>query len=72
MSTAAAMNDTRDQGRRRNARTAITLVSVALVFFIGVIIAHAVGISDTGLMILGVMIVAFLVFAIGRNLLSRR
>jgi len=53
-------------------RTAIALVSVALVFFLGVIIAHAVGINDTGLTILGVMILAFLVFAIGRNLMSRR
>ena len=58
--------------KARNTRTAVALVSVALVFFLGVIIAHAVGISDTGLAILGVMIVAFLVFVIARSVLSKR
>ena len=66
------MKERPDQDRTRNARTAISLVSIAVVFFIGVIIAHAAGVGDTGLTVLGALIVAFLAFAIGRNLLSKR
>ncbi|MDQ6621735.1 MAG: hypothetical protein M3Z31_18930 [Pseudomonadota bacterium] len=60
------------QGGARNVRTAIALVSVAVVFFLGVILAHVYGVGGSGLTILGLLIVAFLVFAIGRNLASRR
>lgn len=58
--------------RERNVRTAVTLVSIALVFFLGVIIAHSVGIGDAGLSLLGLVIFIFLAVAIGRNLVSRR
>ena len=56
----------------RNVRTAVTLLSIALVFFIGVILAHAVGVGETGLTVLGLAIMVFLVVAIGRNLWGKR
>ncbi|HZQ62986.1 MAG TPA: hypothetical protein VFC24_16645 [Casimicrobiaceae bacterium] len=69
--TSMANRQPRDP-RSRNVRTAAALLSIALVFFIGVILAHAVGIGDAGLTALGLLIFVFLVVAIGRNLFNRR
>ena len=60
------------ESRARNVRMALVLVSMAVVFFIGVIVAHSVGIGEAGLSVLGFVIFVFLAIAIGRNLLSRR
>jgi hypothetical protein len=56
--------------RRTNARTALTLLSVAVVFFGGVIAAQYSGRASVGVGVVGVAIIAFLAAAIGRG--SRR
>ena len=57
-----------DAKRQANLRTAWILVSVAAVFFVGVIAAHAIGAGTGPIDVLGLVIIAFLVFAIGRHL----
>lgn len=57
---------------RKNVRTALALLSVALVFFIGVFVARLVGTDSGGFTVLGLLIIGFLAFAIGRNLRSRQ
>lgn len=58
--------------RKSNLRVAWALASVAAVFFAGVILAHSVGAGGRGLDVLGIVVVVFLVIAIGRNLWGRR
>jgi hypothetical protein len=57
---------------RSNARLAITLASIAAVFFVGVFAARWFGADGSGLTVLGIAIVAFLVVAIVRNVRSRK
>jgi hypothetical protein len=53
--------------RRANLRTALTLASIAVVFFGGVIAAQYSGSVSVGMGVLGLAIVGFLVAAIGRG-----
>jgi hypothetical protein len=53
---------------RKNLRTALTFASVAAVFFVGIIVAHAVGGPLIGVAVMGAAVLVFLVVAIGRNL----
>jgi len=59
---------------RRNAanvRTALVFASIAAVFFVGIIVAHAYGGPLVGVAVMGVAVLVFLAFAIGRNLRSK-
>lgn len=56
---------------RKNIRTALAFLAVAVTFFFGVLAAHLLGSDRGGLTILGFAVVAFLVIAIGRTLKSR-
>ncbi len=58
--------------KRQNQRTALVFASVAVVFFLGVFAARLVGTDAGGLTVLGVVIVVFLVVAIGFSLSRRR
>ncbi|MFO1316052.1 MAG: cytochrome oxidase small assembly protein [Burkholderiales bacterium] len=57
--------------RAANVRTALALLSVAVVFFFGVLVAKYVGDTSTGMTVLGVAVLLFLLIAIGRNLRGR-
>ena len=52
----------------RNKRTAAILFSIALVFFVGIIAAQALGTPAVSAGVMGAAVLLFLVFAIGRNL----
>ena len=64
---------TSDVERRKaaNVRTALVFASIAAVFFVGVIVAHAYGGPLVGVAVMGVAVLLFLAFAIGRNLRSK-
>ena len=53
--------------RRANLRTALILVSIALVFFGGIIAAQYAGGATIGIGVLGFGILGFLLVAIGRS-----
>jgi len=57
--------------RRRNTRTALLFLSIALIFFFGVIAAHLLGSDSSGMVVLGLAIVVFLAVAIARSVRSR-
>jgi putative effector of murein hydrolase LrgA (UPF0299 family) len=52
----------------KNLRTALTFASIAVVFFVGIIAAHALGGPVIGVAVIGGAVLLFLVFAIGRHL----
>jgi hypothetical protein len=54
--------------RTSNLRTALILLSIALVFFFGIIFAKFVGDASTGMSVLGFAVLLFLAVSIGRNL----
>ena len=54
--------------RNSNVRTALTLASIAVVFFFGIIAAKLSGDASTGMTVLGAAVLLFLALAIGRNL----
>jgi|APFre7841882630_1041343.scaffolds.fasta_scaffold11536_3 hypothetical protein len=64
---------TTDIERRKaaNVRTALVFASIAVVFFVGIIVAHAYGGPLVGVAVMGVAVLLFLAFAIGRNLRSK-
>jgi hypothetical protein len=53
--------------RRANLRTALTLASIAVVFFGGIIAAQYTGGTTVGIGVLGLSIVGFLLVALVRN-----
>ena len=53
--------------RTSNVRTALILLSIALVFFFGIIFAKFVGDASTGMTVIGFAILLFLVVTIGRS-----
>jgi len=57
-----------DQRKAANVRTALVFASIAVVFFVGIIVAHALGGPVIGVGVMGAVVLLFLVFAIGRNL----
>jgi uncharacterized membrane protein YoaK (UPF0700 family) len=57
----------RDPQRTASRRTAWVLASIALVFFVGVILAQYAGSPSGGIAVLGFAILGFLIVAIGRN-----
>ena len=54
--------------RAANLRTAVVLLSIALTFFFGVIVAKSLGGWHVGMTVVGFAVFLFLVLAIGRNL----
>jgi uncharacterized membrane protein (DUF485 family) len=58
--------------KARNRRTAFILLSIALVFFVGIIAAQLLGGPASGIGVTGSVILLFLVLAIGRNLRGKR
>ena len=59
---------TTDERKTANLRTALTFGSIAVVFFVGIIVAHAFAGPLIGVAVMGVAVLVFLVLAIGRNL----
>ena len=60
-----------DDARRlkaANLRTALVFASIALAFFVGIIATKWMGAPTIGIGVVGAAVLAFLVFAIGRNL----
>jgi hypothetical protein len=58
----------RDSQRTASRRTAWVLASIAVVFFVGVILAQYAGSPGVGIAVLGFAILGFLIMAIGRNI----
>lgn len=58
--------------RASNRRTALTLASIAALFFVGIITSKLVGDPGIGIGVLGGAVLLYLVVAIGRNLRDRR
>jgi hypothetical protein len=54
--------------RKANLRTAAILLSIALVFFGGIILAQYLGGTTAGIAVVGIAVLLYLVAAIGRNL----
>ena len=54
--------------RAANVRTALVFASIAVVFFCGIIATKWMGGPTTGIGVMGVAVLVFLVFAIGRNM----
>ena len=58
--------------RTSNRRTALTLASIAVVFFFGIIATKFMGGPATGIGVVGAAVLLYLVVAIGRNLRDRQ
>ena len=71
-SVTSMQNENERNLQARNLRTGLTMASIAAVFFIGVFVARTIGTDEGGLTVLGMLVVGFLVVAIGRNLRSRQ
>ncbi len=56
------------QRRKANVRTALAFLSIAVVFFAGIIGARLIGDTAVGIGAMSVAVLAFLAFAIGRSL----
>lgn len=61
-----------ERQRAANKRTALVLVSIAVVFFFGIMFARYMGDGESGMTVLGIAVMLFLGLAIGRNLWSGR
>ena len=60
--------DTARSLRSANRKTALVLLAIAIVFFVGIIAVKFIGSPATGIAIMGTVVLLFLVVAIGRNL----
>ena len=58
--------------RASNRRTALVLAAIAATFFVGIIGSRFIGGQDTGIAVLGIAVLLYLVAAIGRNLRDKR
>jgi hypothetical protein len=65
-------SDAASRLRAANLRTAAILLSIALVFFCGIIAAKLLGGISEGMTVMGIAVLLFLVVAIGRNLRGRK
>ena len=57
--------------RSANRKTALVLLTIAVVFFVGVIATKFMGGPVTGIVVLGTAVLLFLVVAIGREAVGR-
>jgi hypothetical protein len=69
---APAQTDRADRLRASNRRTAFVLLAIAATFFVGIIGSRFIGGQSTGIGVLAIGVVLFLVVAIGRNLTDKR
>ena len=60
--------NTDSQRRKANVRTALAFLSIAAVFFAGIIGARLIGDTSIGIGAMSVAVLAFLAFAIARSL----
>jgi len=60
-----------DPRRAASVRTAVILLSIALVFFGGIILAQYAGEPSIGMSVLGLAVIGFLFVAIGRNVFRK-
>ena len=60
-----------DLKRAASVRTALILLSIALVFFGGIIFAQYAGEPSIGMSVLGFAVIGFLLVSIGRNLVRK-
>jgi len=58
--------------RSSNRKTALVLLSIASVFFVGIIATKYMGGPATGIGVVGAAVLLYLVVAIGRNLRGRQ
>jgi len=61
-----------DKQRAANRRTGALLFAIAAVFFVGFIVTRFLPDTATGMTVVGVAVLLFLIVAIGRNLRSGR
>ncbi len=61
-----------DRQRAASRRTAAILFAIAAVFFVGFIASRFMGDTATGMTVVGIAVLLFLVVAIGRNLREKR
>jgi hypothetical protein len=66
------VDNAKDTRKAANVRTALVFASIAVVFFVGIIVAHALGGPVVGVGVVGGAVLVFLVFAIGRHLRGPR
>ena len=69
---AAAAEEAAARLRAANRRTATLLFAIGAVFFFGFIASHVLADGATGITVIGLAVLLFLVVAIGRNLRSRQ
>ena len=67
-----ARTDPADRLRASNRRTALVLAFIAMMFFVGIIGSKFMGGQETGISVVGVAVLLYLVVAIGRNLRDKQ
>ncbi|MEO8303850.1 MAG: cytochrome oxidase small assembly protein [Betaproteobacteria bacterium] len=70
--TPPAMSEPAARIRSANRKTALVLLSIAVVFFVGIIATRFMGEGAAGISVMGTVVLLFLIVAIGRNLRSKR
>ncbi|HEY1461595.1 MAG TPA: hypothetical protein VGH59_16250 [Casimicrobiaceae bacterium] len=65
------MDTNTDPRRTASVRTAVILLSIAMVFFGGIILAQYAGEPSVGMSVLGFAVIGFLLVAIGRNVFRK-
>jgi hypothetical protein len=58
--------------RAQNRKTALVLLTIALVFFVGIIATKFMGGPAIGIGVMGTAVLLYLIVAIGRNVRSKR
>ena len=71
-SNGRAETDAAARLRSSNRTTALVLLSIAIVFFVGIIATKYMGGPATGIGVVGAAVLLYLVVAIGRNLRGRQ
>ena len=71
MNAPTEQNSRAARQRRSNVRLALILLSIAVMFFVGAIVARYMGGLETGMSILGFSAFMLMIFAIARNVRDR-
>ncbi|HEY5861580.1 MAG TPA: hypothetical protein VIX61_00705 [Casimicrobiaceae bacterium] len=64
--------DSGSRQRAANRRTAALLFTIVAVFFVGIVASRFIGDTATGMTVIGLAVLLFLIVAIGRNLRGGR
>jgi len=70
--TPEPISDAAARLKSSNRKTALVLLGIAAVFFVGIIATRFIGSPATGISVMGTVVLLFLVVAIGRNLRRKR